>query len=107
MIVPHPEHPMKRLLPLIRDRAAVYIFLLPFSLFLAAGVWAELAPDRLYKCTDPLLPIFVPPFVHAGSDDVYLIAAWRVWFIWAALIILGLVLPALVIWALRPRERTS
>ena len=80
---------------------AFYIFLLPLSLFLAALVWTHSATDILYRCTDPVFGILdiVPPFVHVGTGDVYLVPAWRVWLSWVCLMAIAFSLPLLATWS--------
>ena len=79
-----------------------YVFLQPLSLFLAAVAWAHWASDVLYRCTDCTFEILdiIPPFVHAGTGDVYLVSAWRVWASWGCLITAAVGLPLLATWYL-------
>jgi hypothetical protein len=75
-----------------------YILLLPFSLLLAAGLWAEKVSGILYLCTDSMgIFDFIPPFVHAAGGDVYYAPAWRVYLVWYLLLAGALLLPALAI----------
>ena len=78
---------------------ALYLLLLSLSFCLAALVWTYCATDVLYRCTDPGLGILdiVPPFVHAGSDDVYLVPSWRVWLLWLGLIAVAFSLPLIFV----------
>jgi len=79
-----------------------YIFLLPFSLLLAAVIWAAKVSGVLYVCTDSMgIFDFIPPFVHPAGGDVYNVPAWQVWVTWYALLAAVLLLPALIIWLLR------
>jgi hypothetical protein len=82
----------KAAVPNLLHATAVFLLLLVPALLAAAMLWAHLASDRMYRCTDPTIPIFdiLPPFVHTAAGDVYLVAPWRVWLLW-----LGLVVPAL------------
>jgi len=77
----------------------VNLLLLSLSLFLAALVWTYCATGFLYRCTDPGLGILdiVPPFVSAGSDDVYLVPSWRVWLGWLGLIAVAYLLPVIFV----------
>ena len=79
-----------------------YLFLQPLSLFLAALAWAHWASDVLYRCTDSIYPFLdiIPPFVHAGTNDVYFVSAWRVWAWWTCLITGALGVPLLATWYL-------
>ena len=81
---------------------ALYIFLLPLSLLLAALAWTYWATDILYRCTDPVFGILdiIPPFVHVETGDVYLVPEWRVWLSWACLIAAAFGLPWLATWSL-------
>ena len=81
--------------------AWTYLFLLPFSLLLAAGVWAEKVSGVLCLCTDSMgIFDFIPPFVHPMGGDVYYVPAWRVYLVWYLLLAAALLLPALAIGAL-------
>ena len=95
-------HAVKTTVPIGFDAIAFYLFLLPLSVLLATLAWTYWATDVLYHCTDPGLGILdiIPPFVHVGSDDVYLVSAWKVWLSWACLITVAFGLPFLPTWFL-------
>jgi|SRR5271157_672979 len=78
-----------------------YVLLLPWSLLLAAIIWANKVSGVLYLCTDSLgIFDFIPPFVHPGAGDVYYAPAWRVYFIWCALLAGAFPVPGAAIWCL-------
>jgi hypothetical protein len=78
-----------------------YVFLLPFSLFLSAVVWAEKVSGVLYLCKDSLgIFDFIPPFVHSEGGDVYYVPAWRVYLVWHLLLAGAFLVPAFIIGAL-------
>ena len=87
--------------------ALAYPLLLLVFLFVNALIWAHWVSGKLYVCTDPFIDIFdiIPPFVHPGTGDVYLVPAWRVWFVWYSLMVVALALPAVGIWFVWRRER--
>ena len=99
--------PVKHTMPSAVYAALAYPLLLLVLLFLEALIWAHWVSGKMYICTDPLIDIFdiIPPFVHPGTDDVYLVPAWRVWFVWWSLMAAAMVLPALAIWYVWRRER--
>jgi hypothetical protein len=79
-----------------------YVLMLPFSLLLAAVIWANKISGVLYLCTDSLgIFDFIPPFVHPYAGDVYYVSPLRVSLTWAALLAGALLLPGLIIWCLR------
>jgi hypothetical protein len=79
-------------------RVFLYLLLLVFSLFLASFAWAYLASGKLYYCSDSLGAFdFIPPFVHAHSDDHYIAPVFVVWALWTALLLLALAAPAIAI----------
>src|SRR5665213_1359115 len=77
-----------------------YPLLVLLGLFFAAIIWARWISGKFYICTDPLFPLFdiIPPFVHPGTDDVYLVPVSQIWLIWWSLLAATTVLPALVLW---------
>jgi hypothetical protein len=76
--------------------------MLPFSLLLAAIVWAKKVSGVLYLCTDSVgLFDFIPPFVHPYAGDAYYVSPLRVSLTWAALLTGAFLLPGLFIWGLR------
>jgi len=89
----------KQTMPNAVHAVFAYLFLLLLSFFVAALVWARWAPGHLYVCTDPLFDILdiIPPFVHPGTDDVYLAPVWEVWLLWSGLIVISLGVPAVII----------
>ena len=95
-------HALKAAIPNGFYAIAFYLFLLPLSLLLAALAWTHCATNVFYRCTDPVFGILdiIPPFVHVGTDDVYLMSAWKVWLCWACLMVAALSLPWLATWAL-------
>jgi hypothetical protein len=79
-----------------------YVLMLPFSLLLAAVVWANKVSGVLYLCTDSVGVFdFIPPFVHPYAGDVYYVSPLRVSLTWAALLTGAFLLPGLIIWFLR------
>ena len=85
-----------------------YALLLVLSVIAAAVVWNSFANGVLYRCTDPFVDLW-PPFVHRGSDDVYLVPKAWVLAIWGGFVIAALALPVLVLWIVWrfTRERAS
>ena len=76
-----------------------YVFFLPFSLLLAAGIWANSVSGVLYLCTDSMGAFgFIPPFVHPGTDDLYYVPAWRVYLLWYASLASAVLVPAVIVW---------
>ncbi len=89
----------KTSVPLMAHAAVTYFLLLPFSLVVAAVIWAYQVSGVLYLCDDSLgIFDFIPPFVHTGTPDVYYVPAWRVYFIWGALIAAAVLIPAALLW---------
>ena len=79
-----------------------YVLMLPFSLLLAAAVWANKVSGVLYLCMDSVgIFDFMPPFVHPYAGDVYYVLPFRVSLTWAALLTGAFLLPGLIIWSLR------
>ena len=67
-------------------------------LLLAAMIWANRVSGVLYLCTDSIgIFDFIPPFVHGVGGDVYYVPAWRVWFLWFAMVIVACLGPAAVL----------
>ncbi|MGA2557748.1 MAG: hypothetical protein ABSG04_15880 [Verrucomicrobiota bacterium] len=88
-------------IPTAMYAAFAYLLLLPFSLLLAADVWAEKVSGVLYLCTDSMgIFDFIPPLVHASGGDIYYVPAWRVYLVWYLLLAGAFLLPALAIGAL-------
>jgi len=83
-----------------------YALLLLMVLFLEWLIWDHWVSGKLYICTDLGFPIFdmIPPFVHPGSDDAYLVPAWRVWLVWVSFMAAAFALPALIIRNISRRE---
>jgi hypothetical protein len=100
---------VKNYLPTAVYGIFAYAFLLLLSLFLAAVVWAHWVSGKLYICTDPLFTILdiIPPFIHRGSDDAYLVPAWRVWLVWGVLMAAASTIPAIVIRYVWRRDRNN
>jgi hypothetical protein len=98
---------VKHAMPNAVYAAFAYPLFLLVSLSLVALIWASWVSGRWYICTDPFLDIFeiIPPFVHPGTGDVYLVPEWRVWLVWGCLMALAVALPALAIWFVWRRER--
>ena len=89
---------MKHSIPNAVCATLICVILLFFSLFGAALIWSNWVSGKMYICTDSMgFFDFIPPFVHGGGD-VYLVPAWRVWFVWWILMAAAFALPALIVW---------
>src|SRR5262245_26186139 len=84
----------------IVSRLFRYVALLFCTSVVAALAWSVLAYGVLFRCNDQLLHLW-PPFVHAGSGDMYLAPARAVMVIWVSLVAVVLILPALMLWTVR------
>jgi hypothetical protein len=86
-----------------------YPLLVLLMLIVAALIWAYWVSGRLYNCTDPGFGIFdiIPPFVHVGTDDVYLASPWKLWAVWSVLIATAFIVPLGVIIYIWRREEDS
>lgn len=81
-------------------RVFLYLLLLVPCLVLASLAWGYLASGRLYYCSDSVGAVdFIPPFIHARTDDHYIAPIWVVWSLWVALVLLALAGPAILIGA--------
>lgn len=62
---------------------AVFCLMLVPCLLGAAVVWSVAVSGTLYYCSDDVdLVSFLPPFVHAGTDDYYTASASTVYALW-------------------------
>jgi len=94
---------LKLSIPTAMYAICAYVFMLPFSLLLAAVIWAEKVSGVLYLCTDSVGVFdFILPFVHSGghTGDVYFVPEWRVYLVWFLLLAGAFLAPALLIGAL-------
>ena len=100
---------MKQTIPNALYGVFTYFVLLLCSLFLAALVWERWVAGSLYVCTDPFIDILdiIPPFVHPGTDDVYLVAAWKVWVLWCSILAVAFVSPAVAVWCIWRKEEAD
>ena len=76
-----------------------YAMLLLCAIIIAAMIWNSFANGTLYRCADPVFDLW-PPFVHEGSDDVYLLPKKMVLAVWGGFVLGVFALPTLVLWGI-------
>jgi len=75
-----------------------YASLVFVSLGVSSIIWAAVAVDKLFVCTDSTGALdFIPPFVHDCCGDHYVASPLLVWTFWGSLVAGSFALPIVVV----------